>query len=109
MSTLTYKLDTEAHELWEQGLTDPEIGKRLGCSRATVGRWRKKNSLDLNTIRTKVSKEGHFSSTIHYGSEYTKDEVEFLKAIDTWKTRERRIPTYPEVLIIAKSLGWRKE
>lgn len=39
---------------------------------------------------------------------YTQDEVDFLMAIDAFKIRYRRWPTDPEVLAIAKRLGYEK-
>ncbi len=42
-------------------------------------------------------------------NEYTADEVEFLMALDRYKRhRHRPYPTWPEVLAIAKSLGYRR-
>lgn len=32
--------DAEAFDLWQQGMTDAEIGKTLGVSRAYIQRWR---------------------------------------------------------------------
>jgi hypothetical protein len=41
---------------------------------------------------------------------YTDEEFEFLKAIDRYKTINRRqFVTWPEALAILKSLGYRKE
>lgn len=42
-------------------------------------------------------------------SQYRADEVEFAKAIDTYKRRNRRpYPTAREVLAVAIALGYRK-
>jgi hypothetical protein len=43
------------------------------------------------------------------GSEYTRDEVEFMLAIEKYKReRQRPYPTFREVLSVARSLGYRK-
>ncbi len=43
------------------------------------------------------------------GSEFTKDEIEFLLAIASYQKRfHRRYPTWREVLHIARCLGYRK-
>lgn len=45
----------------------------------------------------------------HVGSNYSADEVEFLMAMDAYKTNRRRpFPTWGEVLKVLKSLGYRK-
>ena len=45
----------------------------------------------------------------HIGSDYTAAEVEFLMAMDRYKReRGRPYPTWPEVLAVAKSLGYRR-
>lgn len=42
--------------------------------------------------------------------QYDADELEFLRAVDRYKTENRRPwPTWGEVLAIAKSLGWKKD
>lgn len=47
---------------------------------------------------------------LHLGSEYTPDQVEFLRAVDRYKREHRRpYPTWAEVLAVAKSLGYRKQ
>ena len=49
-----------------------------------------------------------FSSTA-IGSEYTPEEVEFLRAIDRYKRANRRpFPTWLEVLNVLRELGWGK-
>ena len=45
---------------------------------------------------------------VHPGSEYTPDEVDFLRAIDRARTRGRRFLTNIELLRLAESLGWRR-
>lgn len=34
-----------AMELYNQGLTDPEIAERIGCSKYAIFKWRKRNGL----------------------------------------------------------------
>ena len=42
-------------------------------------------------------------------TEYSAEELEFLKAMERYKRENRRpFPTFCEVLIVAKSLGYRK-
>jgi hypothetical protein len=41
------------------------------------------------------------------GSEYTADEIEFLKAMELYR-RKRPFPTWTEVLKVLKKLGYRK-
>jgi hypothetical protein len=42
------------------------------------------------------------------GSGYTADQIEFMMAMDRYKRlRNRPFPTWPEVLAVAKSLGYR--
>lgn len=48
-------------------------------------------------------------SSANIGSEYEPEEVEFLKAIQAWRSENHRHPTMTELLGIAKGLGWRKE
>jgi hypothetical protein len=50
----------------------------------------------------------HGLSSVCVGSDYDADQTEFLRAIDRFRSGKHRTPTYPEVLRIAKSLGYRK-
>ncbi|MFO0850308.1 MAG: hypothetical protein U0871_17380 [Gemmataceae bacterium] len=44
------------------------------------------------------------------GSDFTADEVEFLKAMERYQRRHaRRYPTWREVLLVLHALGYRKE
>lgn len=46
---------------------------------------------------------------VHRGADYTAEEVEFMMAMDRYKrTRGRPYPTWPEVLTVLHSLGYRK-
>lgn len=46
---------------------------------------------------------------INIGSEYTPDQIEFLKAMERYKrVRRRPFPTWHEVLEVLVSLGYRK-
>lgn len=46
---------------------------------------------------------------LNMGAEYTADEIEFIRAMDTFMKRTgKRFPTFTEVLAVAKSLGYRK-
>ena len=46
----------------------------------------------------------------HPGADCTEEELEFLKAIDTYKReRGRPHPDWIEVLDLLRQLGWRKE
>jgi hypothetical protein len=48
-------------------------------------------------------------SSTSLGSEYSDEELDFLRAIDAYKRiNGRPYPTWPEVLAVAKSLGYRK-
>ena len=48
-------------------------------------------------------------SELFSGSTYTRDELEFLQAIDRYKrTANRRFLSWREVLRIAKGLGYQK-
>jgi len=52
---------------------------------------------------------GTGNSLTHVGADYTDEEFEFLKAVDRYKRERRRpFPTWREVLMVLKSLGWRK-
>jgi hypothetical protein len=43
------------------------------------------------------------------GADYTAAEIEFLMAMDRYKRERRRpFPTWPEVLAVAKGLGYRR-
>ena len=43
------------------------------------------------------------------GSEIKADELEFIQAIEQFKKRyQRRYPTWSEVLVVLKSLGYRR-
>lgn len=48
-------------------------------------------------------------SSVNMGSEYEPEEIEFIKAIQAWRSENHRHPTMIELLAIAKGLGWRKE
>lgn len=48
-------------------------------------------------------------SSVHLGSEFTGEEVEFIRAMETYKrVYKRPFPTCHEVLGVLKSLGYRK-
>lgn len=42
------KFDGKIKPLYEQGLSDAEIARRLGCSLSTVGNWRKQHGLPVS-------------------------------------------------------------
>lgn len=43
------------------------------------------------------------------GSEYTEEEVTFIRAMEEWMRRTRcKFPRFTDVLRVAKSLGYRK-
>lgn len=49
------------------------------------------------------------TSESNIGSEYTTEQVRFIMTVDRYKRlRNRPFPTWPEVLAVAKSLGYRK-
>ncbi len=51
----------------------------------------------------------HGFSAVSVGSDYTPEEIEFLVAMDRYMRRQgSNHPTWPEVLRVAKSLGYRK-
>lgn len=47
-------------------------------------------------------------SDTNIGAGYDDDQVEFIKAVERWRVKNRRVPTCTEVLAIAKSLGYRR-
>ncbi len=48
-------------------------------------------------------------STTELGTEYTADDMEFLKAVEEFKRKNKvKFPTHLDILTIAKSLGYRK-
>lgn len=48
-----------------------------------------------------------YSSVVNIGSDFTDEELEFLKIIDRYKrTRNRPYPTWKEVLNVLKSMGY---
>lgn len=54
-------------------------------------------------------KEQALSSTSESARQYTDDEWEFIKAIDTYKRDNLRMfPSWSEVLAVLKSLGYSK-
>lgn len=49
------------------------------------------------------------ASTLHPGSDYTADELEFIAAMETYmKEKRRKFPAFTEVLAVARSLGYQK-
>jgi len=56
-----------------------------------------------------VRRHDSYTYVINLGSEYTQDELDFLRAIDRYKRIDQRpYPTWAEVLAVLVSLGWRK-
>lgn len=50
-----------------------------------------------------------YTNALNIGADYTDEEREFLAAIDRYKrTRQRPYPTWREVLLVAKALGYRR-
>lgn len=48
-------------------------------------------------------------AAVNIGSEYTADEIEFIRAMEAYmRLNNRRFPLFTEVLAVAKSCGWRK-
>ena len=63
--------------------------------------------LEEPTMREKNRNRG--GCYVHPGSEYTDEEIEFIKAIDKYKRRYHRINlSTKEVLWIARELGYRR-
>jgi DNA-directed RNA polymerase specialized sigma subunit len=64
----------------------------------------------MGAIKERVQKTGqHIDDEVNLGSNYTDDEVEFLKAIEAYKAKTgRKFPTWCEVLAIARNLGYAK-
>ena len=59
--------DAEAFDLWQQGLTDDEIGRILGVSRAYIQRWR--DQLDLpSTARFPINTKKYRLSQMEDGT-----------------------------------------
>jgi len=47
--------------------------------------------------------------SIEVGADYTDEELEFLKAIDKYRTENNRpFPTFSEILAVLKTLGYNK-
>lgn len=52
---------------------------------------------------------GHAGWEAKDGSEYTEEEIAFIKAMEEWMRRTRtKFPTFTDVLRVAKALGYRK-
>lgn len=47
-------------------------------------------------------------SAANLGSEYTVDEAEFLRAMASWRQRNRRYPTMIEILNLARGIGYER-
>lgn len=59
-----------------------------------------------NRSRNRITK-GY--DTVYPGSEYSAEEVNFIRAMDGWIIKTHiRFPTFVQVLGVAKSLGYRK-
>ena len=63
---------TALEALWNNGLVDHEIAKKLNCSHGTVFQWRKKNCLPSNA--------GIFNWD---NGEHSEDERDYRKAVKT--------------------------
>lgn len=49
------------------------------------------------------------TAAVNLGSDYTADELEFLRAMEAYRQVNRRpFPSFTEVLAVAKSLGYRR-
>ena len=64
----------------------------------------------MPSIKERVQKTGkHCDEEINLGSDYTEEEIEFMKAIEAYKAKTgRKFPTWCETLAVARSLGYRK-
>jgi hypothetical protein len=82
---------------WENG----EVTPILACQLEFV---RKGDIIDLKEVAVRARK-----ICLDEGSQFTEEELEFMRAIDSYKKLHRRpFPSLTEVLAIAKSLGYRK-
>lgn len=57
MPYLTAQEQEERFKLYNQGLTDPEIGKIVFTTSAAIYHWRKKNKLKANKMKTAKEKK----------------------------------------------------
>lgn len=55
----------------------------------------------------KPANERHGYDATHVGADIDGDRLEWLKAIDQWIAHNRRQPNEREILMVAKSLGYR--
>lgn len=59
--------------------------------------------------RRRPNREHGLAGDTSLGSEYTAEELEFLRAMDRYKRERRRpFPAWSEVLAVLKSLGYQK-
>jgi hypothetical protein len=71
----------------------PTATRLKGSNEKSIARRRIKSAIGLTTA----------------GSDYTENELEFLRAVDTYKRETgRAFPTWTEVLNVLVSLGYRK-
>lgn len=49
------------------------------------------------------------TQSVNLGADYTDEQIEWLKAVEAYKrTKQKPCPSWPEILAIAKSLGYQK-
>lgn len=83
----------EATALWNNGLLDTEIAKRLNCSKATIQQWRQRNNLKNNSVINRNEKNlvSHEHMTKLWSNGLKDSEIaKELKCstISIWKFRE---------------------
>jgi len=86
------RLDTDkALELYQQGMTDPQIAQRVGVDKTTVWRWRINNRLPCNDYARKGPDYSETERLYRQGL----SDGEIAKAVNKstgaiWKWRQRR-------------------
>lgn len=109
--------------LLERGLTSMKIARELGVALSSIYRYRQalgmmgNRSRAVQKKRRKAAREPHWTDNarsierdtldLNY---YTTEATEFLRAIQSFRSKHRRIPTIAEAFGIAvKELGYRKD
>ncbi len=56
-----------------------------------------------------IRRSRNFTNVVHVGADYSYEELTFLRAVDRYKSRHQRPnPTMPEILGVARALGYRR-
>jgi hypothetical protein len=121
MPRMMKKHEARLRELHAKGLSDNQISKELGITQPTASRWRfllaLKPNFQKGTEHLIKSPPGRPKSiTGRNGRDsdeifciFSEQESEFLRAINAWRVKHKRIPSLVEGFRIAKELGWQKQ